>query len=40
MLTGDYPAATATQQQALKLFRELGDRGDQAWVLSELGIVQ
>ena len=39
-LTGDYPAAAASQQQALELFRDLGDRLGQASALNELGIVQ
>jgi tetratricopeptide (TPR) repeat protein len=33
-------AATATQQQALELFGDLGDRYGQAHVLNELGAVQ
>ena len=37
-LTGDYPAAAASHQQALKLFRDLGDRPGQAFVLNDLGV--
>ena len=36
-LTGDYPAAAASHQQALELFRDLGDRHGQAEVLNSLG---
>jgi tetratricopeptide (TPR) repeat protein len=36
-LTGDYPAAAASQQQALALFRELGNRLGQADALNGLG---
>ena len=36
-LTGDYPAAAATLQQALALSRDIGDRHQQAWALDELG---
>ena len=39
-LTGDYPAAAASHQQALELFRDLGDRLGQAYALNDLGIVQ
>ena len=39
-LTGDYPAAAASHQQALELFRDLGDRAGQAHALNELGLVQ
>ena len=39
-VVGDYPAATASQAQALRLFRDLGDRQGQAWALNRLGIVQ
>ncbi len=39
-LTGDYPAATASQTQALQLSRDLGDRRGQAWALNQLGTVQ
>ena len=38
-LTGDYPAALTGEQQALGLFRRLGDRLGQAWALDELGLV-
>ena len=36
-LTGDYPAAAASHQQALELFRDLGDRHGQAEALNSLG---
>ena len=39
-LTGDYPAAAATLRQALALCRDLGDRLQQAQVLTELAAVQ
>jgi tetratricopeptide (TPR) repeat protein len=39
-LTGDYPAATASQQQALALCRDLGNRQGQAEALNCLGVVQ
>ena len=39
-LTGDYPAAAASQDQARRLFRDLGDRPGQAWALNQLGLVQ
>ena len=39
-LTGDYPAAAASHQQALALFRDLGHQRGQADALSYLGIVQ
>ena len=39
-LTGDYPAAAASQQQALALFRDLGDLHGQADALNCLGVVQ
>lgn len=38
-LTGDYPAAAASQQQALQLYRDLGHRKGEAAALSELGIL-
>ena len=38
--TGDYPAAAASQQQALALFRDLGHRLGQAHALNDLGLVQ
>ena len=38
--TGDYPAAAASQQQALKLFRDFGERLGQAYALNDLGVVQ
>jgi tetratricopeptide (TPR) repeat protein len=38
--TGDYPAAAASQQQALTLSRDLGDLPGQAWSLNGLGLVQ
>jgi tetratricopeptide (TPR) repeat protein len=37
---GDYPAATASQRQALALFRDLGDQLGQAEALNDLGVVQ
>jgi tetratricopeptide (TPR) repeat protein len=39
MLTGDYPAATASLTQALGMFRDIGDRDGQAGVLNDLGEV-
>ena len=36
-LTGDYPAAAASHQQALELFRDLGDPLGQAEALNRLG---
>ena len=36
-LTGDYPAAAASQQQALGMFRDLGDRRGQASAIDNLG---
>ncbi len=36
-LTGDYPAAAANHQQALSLYRDLGQRHEQAEVLNNLG---
>ena len=39
-LTGDYPAAAASRQQALALFRDLGNRRGQADALNDLGVVQ
>ena len=38
--TGDYPAAAASQQQALDMFRDLGHRQGQAMATGNLGIVQ
>jgi tetratricopeptide (TPR) repeat protein len=38
--TGDYPAAAASQQQALALFGNLGHRLGQAYALNDLGLVQ
>ncbi|MGH3999764.1 MAG: tetratricopeptide repeat protein, partial [Pseudonocardiaceae bacterium] len=40
VLTGDYPAATVSQEQALVLYRDLGDRRGQANALNYLGLVQ
>src|SRR5215472_18162961 len=37
--TGDYAAAAASSRQALEIFRDLGDRPQQAWVLNDLGMV-
>ena len=39
-LTGDYPAAAASQTEALRLFRDIGNQRGQAWALNELGLVQ
>jgi len=39
-LTGDYPAAAASHQQALALFGDLGSRLGQAEALNRLGVVQ
>jgi tetratricopeptide (TPR) repeat protein len=39
-LTGDYPAAAASQTEALQLFRDIGNQRGQAWALNELGLVQ
>ena len=39
-LTGQYPAASASQNEALQLFREIGDRQGQAWALLQLAVVQ
>ena len=39
-LTGDYLAAAASTQQALKQYRDLGDRSGQAHALNQLGLVQ
>lgn len=36
-LTGDYPAAAANHQQALSLYRDLGQRHEQAEVFNNLG---
>ncbi len=36
-LTGDYPAAEASHEQALRLYRDLGQRREQAEVLNSLG---
>ena len=36
-LTGDYPAAATTLQQAKELSHDIGDRHQQAWALDELG---
>jgi tetratricopeptide (TPR) repeat protein len=36
-LTEDYPAAAASQQQALRLFRDIGNRLGQAEALNRLG---
>ena len=37
MVTGDYPAAAASHQQALTLFADLGNRLGQAEALNRLG---
>ena len=39
-LTGNYPAAAASQSEALRLFRDIGDRRGQACALNQLGLVQ
>ncbi len=39
-LTGDYPAAAASQQQVLELHRDLGNLNGQAYALNNLGVVQ
>ena len=39
-LTGGYRAAAVSHQQALELFRDLGERHAQAYALNELGLVQ
>src|SRR5207253_10037218 len=39
-LTGDHPAAAASQQQALALFGDLGEPMGQAYALNDLGLVQ
>ena len=38
--TGEYPAAAASHQQALALYRDLGHRAGQALALNNLGTVQ
>ena len=38
--TGDYPAAAASQRQALAIFRDIGDRLGQALATGNLGILQ
>ena len=40
VLTGDYPAAAASHQQALALARSAGDRLAEAAALNDLGLVQ
>ena len=39
-LTGDYPAAAQALEQALGIYRDLGDRLGQANALSDLGDVR
>ena len=39
-LTGDYPAAAQVLEQALGIYRDLGDRLGQANALSDLGAVR
>ena len=39
-LTGDYPGAAGVLEQALAIYRDLGDRLGQANALNELGIVR
>ena len=39
-MTGDYPAAAQALEQALGIYRDLGDRLGQAGALSYLGVVR
>ena len=39
-LTGDYPAAAQDLEQALDIYRDLGDRLGQAHALDDLGVVR
>ena len=39
-LTGNYPAAADSQDQARQLFHDLDDQRGQAWALNQLGLVQ
>ena len=39
-LTGDYPGAAAARQEALGIFRDLGDRRGEADALNRLGVVR
>jgi len=36
-MTGDYPAATQVHEQALDIYRDLGDRGGEVTALNERG---
>jgi tetratricopeptide (TPR) repeat protein len=36
-LTGDYPAAAQSQEQALRIYRDLGQRGGEGQTLNERG---
>ena len=38
--TGDYPAAAQALEQALGIYRDLGDRLGQASALNDLGVVR
>ena len=39
-LTGDYPAATGTLAEAVRLYQDLGDKPGLAYALNHLGLVQ
>ena len=39
-LTGDYPGAARALEEALGIYRDLGDRLGEANALTELGIVR
>ena len=39
-LTGDYPAAAASQTEALRLFCDIGNQRGQAWALAQIAVVQ
>ena len=39
-LTGDYPGAAQALEEALGIYRDLGDRLGQANALSDLGVVR
>ena len=38
-MTGDYPGATAVQEEALGIYRNIGDRDGEVETLNELGTV-
>jgi tetratricopeptide (TPR) repeat protein len=40
LATGDYPSAAQVLEEALGIFRDLGDRLGQAGALNDLGIVR